>query len=172
MKIFRCILILFYILVAGPESFAQSSYANLSSSSKKAIEYYATGDQYFVRRDYISAIDWFQKAAKKDEDFIEAWFRIGSSYYNLGDLPKSEEFWNKAYDVSGGGRDNAYILFFLGMVQYEEGDYAASQSSLNKYMAESPPDDNQRKRAENILKSSNFATKSIEMNLEINQVKR
>ena len=169
MKIYKTIAVFFLVfLTAVSLSLGQSRYPNLSSKSKKALEYYATGDQYYVRRDYISAMEWFQKAVKKDDRFIEAWFRIGSSYYNLGDLSKSEEYWSKAYNVSEGGRKNAYILFFVGMVQYELGNYTASQASLNKYMSDSPPNDNQRERAETILKSSNFATESIEMDLEFN----
>jgi len=79
----------------------QSSYSNLSSTSKKAIEFYSNGDQYYVRRDYYSAIEWFEKAIKKDENFIEAWFRIGNSYYNLGDLPKALVNFQKANNVAG-----------------------------------------------------------------------
>ena len=105
MKILRGVIAIFILLMTSMSLEAQLAYDNLSTKSKKAIEYYANGDQYYVRRDYYSAIEWFEKAIKKDDDFIEAWFRIGSSHYNLGDLPKSEEFWSKSYEVSKGGSD-------------------------------------------------------------------
>ena len=66
MKTFGTLAIIIYIVFqAGSITMGQSSYPNLSSKSKKAIEYYATGDQYYVRRDYISAMEWFQKAVNQ-----------------------------------------------------------------------------------------------------------
>ena len=168
MKIIVGTAVIFFFLIAPLALKAQFGYDNLSTKSKKAIEYYSNGDQYYVRRDYYSAIEWFEKAIKKDDKFIEAWFRIGSSHYNLGDLPKSEEFWTKAYMVSEGGNTNAYIKFFLGKVQFEMGDYENSKSSLNKYLEDSTPNEKNRSRAQNYLENANFATESIEMNLDFN----
>jgi len=168
MKISKAIVFILFLVIAPVILMAQRGYENLSTKSKKAIEYYANGDQYYVRRDYYSAIEWFEKAIKKDDDFVEAWFRIGSSHYNLGDLPKSELYWSKAYEVSEGGASYAYVKYFMGMVQFDLGEYDKSKASLDQYMSDSSPNEKNRLRAKDLLENANFATESIEMNLDFN----
>ena len=54
------------------------------------------------------------------------------------------------------------------MVQFELGDYEKSKASLDQYMKDSSPNEKNRVRAQDLLENANFATESIEMNLDFN----
>jgi outer membrane protein OmpA-like peptidoglycan-associated protein len=56
----------------------------------------------------------------------------------------------------------------MGMVQFDLGEYDKSKASLDQYMSDSSPNEKNRLRAENLLENANFATESIEMNLDFN----
>src|SRR5688500_11945038 len=56
------------------------SQSMLSTKSKKAIELYTEADNYRVRGQYSQALQLLKQAIEKDNEFVEAYYRIGIIY--------------------------------------------------------------------------------------------
>ena len=69
--------------------------AQLSTTSKKAIEYYTQADNYRVRGQYEQAITLLNMAIAKDKDFVEAYYRLGLTYHSIKQYPKAMEAYEK-----------------------------------------------------------------------------
>ena len=67
-------------LLASPSVFAQGE---LSTKSKKAIELYTQADNFRVRGQYSEAINLLNQALEKDDKFVEAYYRLGITYFSM-----------------------------------------------------------------------------------------
>ena len=69
--------------------------AQLSTKSKKAIELYTEADNYRVRGQFDQAIDLLNLAIAKDDEFVEAYYRLGLVYLNMKQYAKAVERFEK-----------------------------------------------------------------------------
>jgi len=146
----------------------QSKYQNLSSTSKKAIELYEEADYFYVRKDYYNVIELLQKAVKKDDHFIEAYFRLGNSSYILGDTLQARINWVKAIDLADRSPGHAYLYFYIGRLYFEQEEYIKSEKSYATYLKLVNAESRQRRDVEFRHKSAEFAIKSIAEQLDFN----
>ena len=163
----RFILIIIFLGFSFPSN-AQNVYDQLSTTSKKAAEYYIRGDNYYVRRDYASAITWFDKAVKKDRNFTEAYFRLGSTYYRMFDTLNAKYHWEKAIQVTENDPEHAYLYYYLGRLYYESGDYDKSVDATTVYFSLNPKDTKFNERVKWLKDNAEFSIESIAEDLQFN----
>jgi len=148
--------------------FGQGAYDRLTSNSKKATEMYIQGDYLYVRHDYTSAITWFEKAIKKDKKFVEAYFRMGSSYYRMFDTLRARLSWENAVAIAEKNSKNAYLHYYLGQLYYDIGAYQEGLDATTAYFAQNPLDRKFSSRVARLKVLNEFAISSIAENLQYN----
>jgi OOP family OmpA-OmpF porin len=117
-----------FLIVALP------TYAQFSTKSKKAIEFYMDADNYRVREQYDKAVDLLNQAIRKDKNFEEAYFRLGLTLKNMGDLQHSSENFEEGLHLAKDARKlNAY-RFELGDNYLRTGNYEKSLGVLTAYL--------------------------------------
>jgi OmpA-OmpF porin, OOP family len=89
---------------------ATTSNAQLSTKSKKAIELYTEADNYRVRGQFQQAIRLLNEAIEKDDDFVEAYHRLGLVYYNMRTYAKAIEKFEKGLSISACRKCSGLIL--------------------------------------------------------------
>ncbi len=87
----RSIFLILFVLCAIPV-LAQPQ---LSTKSKKAIALYTEADNYRVRGQYDQAIAMLKEALDKDDEFVEAWYRLGLVYFSMHNLPEAIKHYEK-----------------------------------------------------------------------------
>ncbi len=157
-----------FILLIPEILLAQGAYDKLSSSSKKARELYIQGDYFFVRNDYATAITWFDKATKKDKNFVEAYFRKGTSYFKMFDTLGARTNWEKAAQVANNDIKHSYLYYYLGKLYYDTGEYQKSLDASKAYFSLNPVDPKFTSRVAHIKVLGEFAVASMEENLQYN----
>lgn len=161
----RSIFLISLLLITN-SVYAQDAYEQLGTKSAKAKEYYIQGDYMYVRKAYPQAIEWFAKAIKKDKNFIEAYYRKGSSHYKLFDTLRAQMDWEKAREVAGNAPEHVYLYYYLGKLYFDTGNYGASVKMLRD--ASAIPQGQYRDRIERQLEQSVFAEKCVANPLEYN----
>ena len=143
-------------------------YNNLSTKSKKASELYEKADYFYVRKDYRSVVDYLQKAIKKDNEFIEAYFRLGNSQYKLGDTLLALSNWEKAISIAGETPGHSYLYYYIGELYFETGAYQKSKAAFATYLTLNKADSRRKRNVEIRYKSAAFAVSAMEAPLEFN----
>ena len=71
----------------------------LSTPSLEALQAYRQGTETWRVRGEAAALPFFQRAVELDPKFASAYGRVGSIYYDLGELALSVEYTRKAYEL-------------------------------------------------------------------------
>ncbi len=106
----------------------------LTTKSKKAIELYNESDNYRVREQYDRAIELLNQAIAKDKEFEEAYFRLGLTLKNKGDLHKSSEEFEKGLSLTRDPRKQNGYRYELADNYLRVGNYSRSLDFLNQYL--------------------------------------
>lgn len=136
------------------------SQVNLQTKSKKAVEYYQQADNYRVRGHYDVAIELLEKAIQKDDQFAEAYSRMGLVYRMANNLTLCEQYYQKALDLYNTNPPTR-LLLDLGELYLHMDKYAESKMYLEKYLIKSSPNSRGYSIATKMLKNADFAVKSI-----------
>jgi SpoVK/Ycf46/Vps4 family AAA+-type ATPase len=67
--------------------------------SPKAMRYYQTGMEYFDRKEYQKAIDYFEDALKLSPEFPSALNSIGAAWSWLGDMEKALKYYQESFQL-------------------------------------------------------------------------
>lgn len=149
--------LLFFAALVSVDVAGQVQY---STKSKKAIELYTVADNFRVRGEYGEAINLLNQAIAKDEKFVEAYLRLGQTYFSMkqygpailnfekglsltSDLPKQKTFW-----------------FNLGEPYLLAGDYEKAMKVLSAYINTETQNRRAIDRATMLFKSAEFALKN------------
>ncbi|MFL6428805.1 MAG: protein kinase domain-containing protein [Acidobacteriaceae bacterium] len=87
-------------------------FGQATTSSLEAFRAYALGDVEHLRgRDIPEAEEHYKRAVDLDPKFAMAWARLGVVYSNSGAVGKAQQYFQKAYDLSGSvsEREKLYI---------------------------------------------------------------
>lgn len=106
----------------------------LDTKSKKAIEYYTEADNYRVRGQYSQAIALLEEALKKDDDFTEAYYRLGIIYMTLKEYPKAIANFEKGLSLTNDVRKQKIFWYDLGESYFNTGDYDKAEETLSKFL--------------------------------------
>jgi TolB-like protein len=74
--------------------------ARITTSYPEAFRYYTEGRKYALRGDYRQGVSILKKALEIDPEFAMAHRSISAGYGNLGDIERSLEHFEKAFEVS------------------------------------------------------------------------
>ncbi|NJN42548.1 MAG: OmpA family protein [Flammeovirgaceae bacterium] len=123
---------LFFFLLTAFFSYGQ---AQLSTKSKKAIEYYNQADNFRVRSQYNQAISLLNKAIEKDKNFAEAYFRLGLTYKMMGLMDQSNANFQEGLRLTKDAKKQRAYYFELGDNYMRMGDYQSALTALDKYLS-------------------------------------
>jgi OmpA-OmpF porin, OOP family len=154
MKYTHLIFLLFFFFL--PE-FTQ---AQLSTSSKKAIEYYTQADNYRVRNQYEQAIALLNMAIAKDKNFVEAYYRLGLTYHTLKQYPKAMELYEKGLSLTEDVRKKKVFWYDLGELYLLQGDYDKAMKVLSAFVNNETQNKQKIDRATLLFKSAEYASKN------------
>ena len=95
----------------------------------EANSYFEKGGESIQKKDYISAIDYLEKAISLKPDFAEAYNNIGYAYDGLGEYQKAIGYLEKAISLKP---DYATTYINIGAVYYELGEYQKANEYYEK----------------------------------------
>ncbi len=107
----------------------------LSTKNKKAIDLYVEADNYRVRGQFDLAIKLLNQAIEKDKNFEEAYYRLGTTYRNAGNLTLSSESLEKALLLTPYPLKQKTYLYFLGDNYLRSGLYEKAKTDLERFLA-------------------------------------
>ena len=148
------IFIVIQILLISFPCFSQGS---LSTKKKKAIQWYTEADNYRVRGQFAEAIALLERALEKDEDFHEAWFRLGQTYKMARKYPKAAEIFERAIEHNPLNKPLTGIYYELGEIYMGLGQYDQAQGHLTKYLTSRPGNKNKIEQAHRMIKNAEYA---------------
>jgi len=137
----------------------------LSTKSKKAAQYYREADNYWVRNQFQAAEQLFEEAINKDDEFFEAYFKLGLIKKAKGELAKAEEYLSKVVSLQN---DHAGANFELGELLIQRGEYHRSIQYTQNYLDLDPRNSQRKAEAQRFLESANYALENIKLQNELN----
>jgi tetratricopeptide (TPR) repeat protein len=150
------LLILFFILVSLP-AIAQ---VQLSTKSKKAIELYMQSDNYRVRGQFAQAISLLNQAIDKDEDFVEAYYRLGLVYMNMKNYTDALKNFEKGLSLTNDLRKQKVFWYDMGECYISIGEYEKAMKVLSAFVNNETQNKTKIDRATVLFKSAEFAYKN------------
>ncbi|MEO7989191.1 MAG: OmpA family protein [Chryseolinea sp.] len=134
--------------------------AQLSTTSKKAIEYYTQADNYRVRNQYEQAIELLNMAIAKDKNFVEAYYRLGLTYHSLKQYPKAMELYEKGLSLTEDVRKKKVFWYDLGELYLLQGDYDKAMKVLSAFVNNETQNKAKIDRATLLFRSAEYASKN------------
>ncbi len=134
--------------------------AQLSTTSKKAIEYYTQADNYRVRNQYEQAIELLNMAIAKDKNFVEAYYRLGLTYHTLKQYPNAMEFYEKGLSLTEDVRKKKVFWYDLGELYLLQGDYDKAMKVLSAFVNNETQNKAKIDRATLLFRSAEYASKN------------
>jgi len=123
-----------FVLFCIGSWFCSWGQAPLSTKNKKAIELYMLADNFRVRGQYGEAVNLLIQALQKDQNFEEAYFRLGITFKSMRDFSKSTEILTKGLQVTRDPKKQKSFLFELGDNYLRVGNYQKALDYLNGYL--------------------------------------
>lgn len=149
--------------------FATAQKAPLSTENKKALAFYQAGVNNSKRFQYPQAVENFENAIKKDSNFIEAYFALGSVLKRAKNYSGALRSFEQGISVVT-SQDRIYKYYGLvGETYFAAREYKKASGYLNAYLE----NNNQIKpevksKIELLLKKSYFAEEAIKNPVEFN----
>jgi outer membrane protein OmpA-like peptidoglycan-associated protein/tetratricopeptide (TPR) repeat protein len=153
----RFTLILLFTVVACLQLFSQSQ---LSTKSKKAIELYTAADNFRVRGQYQEAISLLNQAIDKDDEFVEAYYRLGLVYMMMKSYPKAISNFEKGLSLTKDLRKQKVFWYDLGEAYLTTGEYEKAMRMLSNYVNNESQNRQKIEQATMFFRSAQFALKN------------
>jgi OmpA-OmpF porin, OOP family len=150
-------LVFFILLVFSLPAFSQ---VQLSTKSKKAIEFYTEADNYRVRGQFPQAIELLNQALQKDDEFVEAYYRLGLVYQNMKQYDKAIEAYEKGLSLTTDVRKQKVFWFDLGEAYLNTKEYQKAMKVLGYFMNNETQNKQKADKAMLLYKSADFANKN------------
>ncbi len=137
-----------------------SAYAQLSTTSKKAIEYYTQADNFRVRGHYDQTLALLNMALAKDKNFVEAYYRLGLTYHSMKQYPKAMEAYEKGLSLTEDVKKKKVFWYDLGELYLLEGNYDKAMKVLSAFVNNESQNKQKIDRATLLFKSAEYAAKN------------
>lgn len=134
--------------------------AQLSTKSRKAIELYTEADNYRVRGQFDQAIEMLNQAIAKDDEFVEAYYRLGLVYLTMKQYAKAVERFEKGLSLTTDIRKQKVIWYDLGETYLLLGEYEKSMKVLSAFVNSETQNKAKVERATALFRSAEFAYKN------------
>lgn len=132
----------------------------LSTKSKKAIELYTQADNYRVRGQFDMAIDLLHQALDKDENFVEAYYRMGIVYLSLKQYPKAISYFEDGLKRTKDLRAQKVFWYDMGEAYLLTGEYEKAMKVLSSFVNNETQNRAKVERATTLFRSAEFAFKN------------
>jgi OOP family OmpA-OmpF porin len=129
----------------------------LSTKSKKAMELYIEADNYRVRGQYPQAISLLTQALEKDNEFVEAYYRIGIVYMSLREYKKAIQYFEKGLSLTSDIRKQKVFWFDLGESYFTQGEYDKTEKLITDFLKIETQNRKIIDRARMLLNNARFA---------------
>ncbi len=129
----------------------------LHTESAKAEKYYQKAQSEASRRNYKVAQQLLDEAIKKDDEFVEAYFLKGIIYNSYGESESAFQMYKKVVELEPDDRKFRKAHFFIGMDEFEDGNYQKSKDAFQKYLFLLPADKRSKAIAEEKIKNCDYA---------------
>jgi OOP family OmpA-OmpF porin len=149
--------LVFLFVLFSFQCFAQ---VQLSTKSKKAIELYTEADNYRVRGQFMEAIELLNQAIAKDEEFVEAYYRLGLVYLNMKQYPLAIGKFEKGLSLTTELRKQKVFWYDLGEAYLLSGEYEKAMSVLSSFVNNETQNKTKIERATALFRSAEFAVKN------------
>lgn len=106
----------------------------LSTKNKKAIEMYTEGENYRVRFQHQQALDLFNQAIAKDNNFFEAYLRAGLVYKAMNNFEKAREYFENGLHLAPELRWQKVFWVELAENAMQRGDYRTVNGYTEQYL--------------------------------------
>ncbi len=114
---------------------------NVTTSSLEALQAYSLGYQTAVlKRDDIAAVPFYQRAVSLDPNFAMAYARMGTSYYNVGELTRGAENSRKAYALRERVSERERFYIDTHYEQFVNGNVEAARKAYELWAQTYPRD--------------------------------
>ena len=82
-----------------------------TTSSLEGLKSFTLGDQKRATGDELASVPYYERAIELDPNFATAYARLGTTYRDLGEAEKSEQYRNKAFELKdrASERERLYI---------------------------------------------------------------
>lgn len=134
-------------------------YTERKDLSKKEMKKYRKAVDASRSNDIDKALKYFQDVIKSKPDFVEAYLRVGSLYYNLAEFDKSNENFQKA--ISLAPEFDPEMYYSAGLVLHKLEKYDAAAYHFESYLDRNTSNKRKRAKAEKLMINSNFAFKAM-----------
>ncbi len=124
-------IITFLCLLIFAQSFSQTG---LSTKSKKAIELYTEADNFRVRGQLNQAIALLQQALEKDDEFVEAYYRLGIVYMTSRNYQQAIKNFEKGLSLTSDIKKQKVFWFDLGETYFTIGEYDKSEKLISDFL--------------------------------------
>ncbi len=132
----------------------------LSTKSKKAVRYFKEAETAYRRQEWENAVNALQKALKTDKSFTEAWLMLGDAYSELKENEEAVEAYENAVRMAG--ESFPRVFYFLGRLNFEEGNYTEAVPYFEKLLASGSATESLKTLGKAGLKRSLFAQSAVE----------
>jgi OmpA-OmpF porin, OOP family len=107
----------------------------LSTKSKKAIELYTEADNFRVRGQLKEAIQLLEQAIAKDEDFVEAYYRLGLVYLTMKNYPRAADYFEKGLSLTSDVKKQKVFWYDLGETYFLLGQYDKADKLITDFLS-------------------------------------
>jgi OOP family OmpA-OmpF porin len=151
--------LLFFATCLSTFSPAQNT-AGLSTQSKKAIEMYVEADNHRVRREFDEAIALLNKAIDKDRKFVEAYLRLGQTYFTMKQYSNAVQQYEKGLSLAADLNRQKQFWFAMGESYFLSKQYEKAMNVLDLYLKNEKTNRKQIDQAKLLYNSAVFALQS------------
>ena len=128
--------ILLFIFLYFTISLMLYSQSQLSTKSKKSIEYYMAADNFRVRGQLDQATKLLTQAIAKDSKFEEAYYRLGLTLRSLNNLSEACQNFEKGLSLAVDIIKRKTYTYILGECYLRQGKYEQSITFLNRFLTD------------------------------------
>ena len=142
-------------------SLSSSAQTDLHTKNKKAIKYYSLAESYIQGRQFDPAIEALENALKEDNQFIDAYFKLGSIYMLYAKNTIAKKYYQKGADLDTNDVKSAMAYFIVGEVSIKEGDYATAKKYFQYVMNVKPNNKKLTDKAPKYIETCIFAVEAM-----------
>ena len=147
-----------FFLFLSFSSFAQT---DLHTKNKKAIKYYALAESYVQGRQFDPAIEALENALKEDNQFVEAYFKLGGIYMLFAKTNLAKKYFIKGSDLDTNSVRSANAYYTAGEILIKEGEYASAKKYFQYVLNVNPNNKKLTQQVPKYLETCNFAIEAM-----------
>lgn len=152
-------LLLVLFMGALAANVAAQGYYTVRTAPSKARKAYDEGIKESREGNSLMAIEFFERALKEADVFIDAQLMLAGAHYELQDYARAEEGFERALAISSEYEPRAY--YTLAMIEWQQDKYEEAATHVSQYLATAEPGTNLAAKAQRLLENSQFAAQAV-----------